>query len=96
MLANVRPLPPRCPECSRPMQLVHVHANAHVYPPVRTFECAPCEKDMICQWQPTPADQGHTRQFVLNYGATLGTASCRAPRGAMTPKTGQAGRGPHR
>jgi hypothetical protein len=56
MLANVHLLPPRCAECNHPMRLVHVLANAHVYPPVRTFECAPCATDAIWQWQP-PADQ---------------------------------------
>jgi hypothetical protein len=56
MLANVHVLPPRCPECSGPMRLVHVLTNAHVYPPVRTFECAPCERDLIWQWQP-PTDR---------------------------------------
>jgi hypothetical protein len=58
MLANVQVLSPRCPECGRAMSLVHVLANAHVYPPVRTFECAPCERDVIWQWQP-PADRTH-------------------------------------
>jgi hypothetical protein len=52
MLATVQFLPPRCPDCHRPMRLVHVLANAHVYPPVRTFECAECEKDTILQRQP--------------------------------------------
>jgi hypothetical protein len=63
MLADVHLLSPRCPECSRPMRLVSVlcsHVDA--YPPVRTFECAPCEKDAIFQWQPTPLDHNHTRQ----------------------------------
>jgi hypothetical protein len=63
MLADIQFLPPRCPECHGPMQLVHVHANAHVYPPVRTFECAECETDAIFQWQPTPADRSQIRQL---------------------------------
>jgi hypothetical protein len=57
MLADVQLLPPKCPECSRPMQLVHV------YPPVRTFECAECETDAIWQWQPTPINYRHARQL---------------------------------
>ena len=63
MLANVQVLPPRCPECNRPMQLVHVLANAHVCPPVRSFECSECETDAICQWQPVPIEHGHARQL---------------------------------
>jgi hypothetical protein len=57
---------PRCPECSRPMRLVSVLcsrglANAQTYPPVRTFECAACEKDMIIwQGQPAPPDRNTT------------------------------------
>jgi hypothetical protein len=52
---------PRCPECRRPMCLVAVLcspalANVHLYPPVRTFECAGCEKDVI--WQGQPARDG--------------------------------------
>jgi hypothetical protein len=62
MLADVQLLPPICPECSRPMPLVHVLANDHVYPPVRTFECAGCERDAILQWQPQPVDRGHILQ----------------------------------
>jgi spore maturation protein CgeB len=67
MPADVQFSPPRCPECSRPMRLVsvlcsRVLTNAHLYPPVRTFECAACERDMICQWQPTPLDHGQTTQ----------------------------------
>ena len=61
MLANVHVLPPRCPERTRPMQLVL--ANAHVYPPVRSFESSECETDAICQWQPLPIDHRHTRQL---------------------------------
>jgi hypothetical protein len=62
MLADVDLLPPRCPDCSRPMRLVSVLCSrADVYPPVRTFECADCETDAIYQWQPTPMDYGHTR-----------------------------------
>jgi hypothetical protein len=58
---------PRCPECSRPMHLVSVLcsrglANAQTYPPVRTFECAACETDMIWQGQPTPPDHNHIGQ----------------------------------
>jgi hypothetical protein len=58
---------PRCPECSSPMRLVSVLcsrtlANAQAYPPVRTFECAACDKDMIWQGQPTPPDHNHTGQ----------------------------------
>jgi hypothetical protein len=49
---------PRCPECSRPMRLVSVLCpHDHLYPPVRTFECVPCGRDMIWQWQPTA--EGH-------------------------------------
>jgi hypothetical protein len=63
MLAHLQFSPPSCPECGRPMRLVHVLANAHVYPPVRTFECAACEKDTILQMQPTPLRHGNGRQF---------------------------------
>jgi hypothetical protein len=42
--------------CSRTL------ANAQAYPPVRTFECAACDKDMIWQGQPTPPDHNHTGQ----------------------------------
>jgi hypothetical protein len=63
MLADVQFLPPRCPECSHPMRLVHVLANAHAYPPVRTFECAECQTDAILQWQPTPHDRMHDLQL---------------------------------
>jgi hypothetical protein len=62
MLADVRFLPPRCPECSRPMQLVHVLANAHVYPPVRTFECSKCETDAIRRWQPIRIEHNVVRE----------------------------------
>jgi len=51
MLANVNLSLPKCPECGCAMSLVHVLANAHVYPPVRTFECAACATDAIFQWQ---------------------------------------------
>jgi hypothetical protein len=57
MFADSYFLLPICPECSRPMRLVHVLTNAHVYPPVRTFECAACERDMI--WQGLPAPNEH-------------------------------------
>jgi hypothetical protein len=59
MLANVHLSLPKCSECGRAMSLVHVLANAHVYPPVRTFECAPCATDAIFQWQP-PADHTYS------------------------------------
>jgi hypothetical protein len=64
MLADVHFLPPKCPECRRPMRLVHVHTNAHVYPQVRTFECAACEKDLIWQGQaPRPTIPIVTRRL---------------------------------
>jgi hypothetical protein len=53
MLADVHRSPPRCPKCRRPMRLVHVLSNKHVYPPVRTFERAGCQTDAIWQWHPT-------------------------------------------
>jgi hypothetical protein len=65
MIADVQFSPPRCPECSRPMRLVSVlcsHVRTNDYPPVRTFECAPCERDAIYQWQPTATDNSPTRQ----------------------------------
>jgi hypothetical protein len=48
----VHHLPPCCPACHHPMRLVHVLTNQHVYPPVRTFECALCQTDTITQSQP--------------------------------------------
>jgi hypothetical protein len=57
MLVTVQFLPPRCPQCRAPMRLVHVLANAHVYPPVRTFECTACEKDTILQARLLPAER---------------------------------------
>jgi hypothetical protein len=53
MLPDVYRSSPRCPICKHPMRLVHVLANKHVYPPVRTFECAGCQMDAIVQWQPS-------------------------------------------
>jgi hypothetical protein len=47
MLVDQQLSPPRCPECSRSMRLIHVLPNRHVYPPVRTFECVVCERDTI-------------------------------------------------
>jgi hypothetical protein len=63
MLADVQFLPPRCPECHRPMQLVSVLCSrADTQPPVRTFECAACETDVIWQGQLTPMDHNRTAQ----------------------------------
>jgi hypothetical protein len=60
MSADVDFLPPGCPDCDRPMQLVSVVCSrAHVLPPVSTFECAECERDVIWQRQPTPIDRRH-------------------------------------
>jgi hypothetical protein len=77
---------PRCPECSRPMRLVSVLCSRalEAYPPVRTFECAACEKDMIWQGQSTPPDHNHTGQSH-HIGATP------ARNASAAPKDGDAG-----
>jgi hypothetical protein len=75
MSVDVDFLPPRCPDCNDPMQLVSVVCSrAHVLPPVSTFECAECETDAILQWRPTqtrravaPLIQG--RPVAGRYGA---------------------------
>jgi hypothetical protein len=51
--------PPNCSTYQCPMRLVHVLSNKHVHPPVRTFECAGCQRDAILQSQPT---QGANRR----------------------------------
>jgi hypothetical protein len=65
--ADVRFLSLMCPQCSRPLRLVSVlcsrdRTEAHAYPPVQTFECAVCEKDLIWQGVPATADYSRTRQ----------------------------------
>ena len=44
MSADIVYLPPRCPACHRPMQLIE-HEEAQ--PRIRAFVCKRCEKDLI-------------------------------------------------
>jgi hypothetical protein len=54
MPAEVHYLPPRCPVCRCAMKLVNVHTDKEI-PPVKTFACTRCEKDVIGQWQTEPS-----------------------------------------
>jgi hypothetical protein len=60
-------------------------ANAQTYPPVRTFECAACEKDMIWQGQLAPPDHNHIGQPT-----TLGATPPETQASPLTPPTAPA------
>jgi hypothetical protein len=65
MFADSYFLLPICPECSRPMRLVHVLTNAHVYPPVRTFECA---GGQVLSSRTPPRNLARVREFDRSTG----------------------------
>jgi transposase-like protein len=58
MSADVHHLPPRCPACHRPMELIHVlNDKQHVDQRIRTYRCPVCGTGLVRKSPPDDLSQ---------------------------------------